>query len=37
MKCVCGLAKGRDDMAKIVLSEIYATGLKDGHEIKGWK
>ena len=25
------------DLAKQVLREIYATGLKDGKEIAGWK
>ncbi len=31
------LAKCMDDMAKNVLREIYATGLRDGQEIKEWK
>ena len=31
------IADGKDELAKCVLREIYATGLKDGKEIAGWK
>jgi hypothetical protein len=31
------LAKGRQDLVKAVLMEVYAQGLKDGKEIREWK